>query len=469
MDIPLLDDWRFFTKDIVSPDTYIEAGFFYMISAALQRRVWLGDRLAALYPNQYIILIGEPGVGKGMILKQVIEILKFHKMKDDARASTIKDTPKGVEQRPRSRFDDDKPILMTPEEMRSFNLLAAVASDAANIDPIFSKDRPLEIPIGAEATTYEALCLAISKSKRMASYPVSDGNGGFKDMALTTSSMCFCLEEISSLFRKHTEDTVNLLLTVYDCGDYTYQTKTQGISNIKRCCVSIIGGTTPGFVKRVFGDELLTEGFASRAIFVFESANRFQRLLIPQFDAEQLLARQRIIDHVGKLVTLKGAVTYEKEAWDFLNNWWCKIHPIHRPNLSQKLNPYYARKNIHVQKMALAVHFARSTDFTLKLEECEYALEFLDKLERRMHFALSFENKNPLADLAKEILRTLRKEGPKTRIELLLSFFGEGKDADIAEAITFLQQTGQVVYKPIKREGSSREEHCYKVNLQLTD
>ena len=52
----------------------------------------------------------------------------------------------------------------------------------------------------------------------------------------------------SVIMRKKTNDTVNLLLGLYDCpDDYEYVTKNSGEDRVKRGCVNLLAGTTPGF------------------------------------------------------------------------------------------------------------------------------------------------------------------------------------------------------------------------------
>ncbi len=254
-----MDRWKYYCSTIISPDSYIEWGMFYTIAAALQRRVWRGQLDGRpLFPNPYIIFTADPGVGKGLVITEVNKLLRYFKLEKE------KDQ---VGETKTINFNEDKKSGM---------------------------EKPLLFQVGADATTYEALVKEISRSVRAYFYKEND-----KQKAYIHSSLAFCLEEISSLFRKHTEDLVRFLLVTYDCGDYRYDTISRGRDFIKNCCLSLIGGTTPKFLKRVFSDELLNEGFASRCIFVFELSNRFDRLKPPDFSKEQMEEYNIILAHIS--------------------------------------------------------------------------------------------------------------------------------------------------------------------------
>lgn len=47
-----------------------------MLSAVLERKIWVWTKGSALYPNLYIILVGPPGVGKSAVLSQVERVLR---------------------------------------------------------------------------------------------------------------------------------------------------------------------------------------------------------------------------------------------------------------------------------------------------------------------------------------------------------------------------------------------------------
>lgn len=412
------DRWQLYMKDLNCPQSFVDFGFYYTVSVALQRRVWCGPEHMPLYPNLYIILVGEPGIGKGIAIKPVNRLLKHHQL--DINGAEKVDKTDGT--------DEIREVLEFAQKFNSNNPAAAKEDD----------DKQL-FPSAADATTYEALVQSMARSTRMISYKAHD-----KDLQkevkkiYTHSSVYFCLEEISSLFRRHTEDVVNFLLVAFDCGDYEYRTKTQGRDRIKRCCLSLFGGTTPQFMHDTFNSKLLGEGFSSRTIFIFESANRKNDLFIPSLSSEQVSAMLHIQTHVRNLSRLYGHAQFSPEAKEYLEDWWQK-HQALKPNTSPKLIPYYSRKNIHAMKLATIMHFSETADsMTIERASCEKAIAALDGVEKNMHYAVSFASANPLHATMQKIVKCIGQYGPQDFIELFMRFSDEVREAELRECINAL-------------------------------
>ena len=440
MSFSMFDKWRLYTEGLVSPDDYIDFGFYYLMSASLQRRVWIGPPHSPLYPNLYIILVGDPAVGKGLVVKQISKLLNYHKMPTSQELKSLQ-TPN-----------------MTPE---SKSLLESIATEDYNTaqaaEGITDKgikkdfDRPLLIPVAANATTYEALVKALAQSIRRKNVIMFNEKTGRDELKpYTHSSLCFVLEEISSLFRKKSEDVVNLLLEAYDCGDYKKDTKTQGVDRVKSCCLNLFGGTTPGFMQETFDDRLLTEGFSSRTIFVYAPCNRKTAVWMPDLTDAQNQAYLDIQDHIKKLTNLYGRISVDKQTEQWFEDWW-KFAQTHRANTSRHLVSYYGRKQVHVLKLAMAHHFSHSFDMELKKESLQWAIDRLDVIERKMHHVLGFESTNPQAIPAKKILAFIRNNGAMTRKELLTEFWDSLPSplTDMDEILEHLSSTQKLVKIPI--------------------
>ncbi len=432
------DKWQLYMRDFTSPQNYIDWGWLYLISASLQRRVWIGPDHSKLFPNIYTILVGDPGVGKGLVIKQVAEILKYHKLQDPSS----KAPPKNKEL---SQVDRE---LMEETAKADYE---AAQKEEGSIEHSKEKrdksyEKPLLIPVAADATTYEALVRAMSRAIRRINYTTYDETTKRDTLSIYThSSLCFCLEEISSLFRKRTEDLVHFLIQAYDCGDYTYDTKTQGKDRVRKCCLNFFGGTTPSFMQTTFDDQLLTEGFSSRTFFIFASQNRKTALWIPDLSPEQKQAYTHILRHVESLTKLYGKVSIEPSTAAWLEEWW-KGAQNERPNTNLKLNPYYARKNIHVLKIAMALHFGESTEMSIKQQTFEKALKLLAEEEKRMHYALGLSTNNPLATPARKILQSIEVSGKRTKKQLLGEFWGDLPKglSDLEEILEYLKANGKL-------------------------
>lgn len=447
LEISNLDKWHCYCANLPSPENFITAGYLYIVAAALQRRVWLPPTNSPLYPNLYIIPTGDAGVGKGMLIKEVSKILRYHKMENPVVAV------KASEVKPVQQYDKEGQTLVADANEVNFER-AEAEENSYGVDVGGGKDKkklsiekPLCIPMAADDSTYEALVKALSKSIRYKDYPKwNPKSEKFEAGIYMHSSLAFCLEEISSIFKKNKDNVAKLFLNTYDCGDYTYDTKTQGKDRVKNCCLNFLGGTTPTFLEDVFSSQLLTDGFASRAWFIFENEGKDNGFFLKPWNETQMTYHKDILNHVGKLLTLYGELSYEDGVEEYLEEWW-KENKDKRANKSTKLDSYYSRKKAHILKCATAHHFGQWTTMKIGLVSIKWAIEFLFKVEKKMHYALGFGDTNPLFKAGKKLLSYLKKNGKAKRPAMMMEIYSmlpKGKP-DYEELIDFLVSTKQIV------------------------
>lgn len=439
MGISNFEAWQLYNREVTSPQNFVDFGFYYLIAASLQRRIWRGPDHRKLYPNQYPILVGDPGVGKGLIIKQVAEFLNEHKLRPGGEFKAIDTTAPSAS------------LEIAKEAIQSANFAIAANGAKHKIE-----EEPLLIPVAANATTFEALTGACARATRTCVYRAFDHKLGKKrEYMYRHASLCFCLEEISSLFHKEAAKVVNFLITAYDCGDYTYDTKTAGTDYIKGVCLNFFGGTTPGFIEASFSDKLLSEGFSSRTWFIHAQRNRKYDLWSPQLTEEQIAAKKQISEHIKKLTQLYGEIKFSQESIDWLRSWWKHSNesPDYvRPNTADKLNPYYSRKDIHAQKLAIAMHCGEDAAMNedggplneIQLPTCKRAMSVLDNEERTMHLALNFDGANPLHRVGKRILTFLKKNGPHQTDQILMEFWSEANREELTTVLDHLRLTKQI-------------------------
>jgi energy-coupling factor transporter ATP-binding protein EcfA2 len=62
-----------------APDSYVVWSAISVISAVLKKKVWVRRGTYKVYPNQYIVLVGPPGVGKGTAIHPAHAFIKEYK------------------------------------------------------------------------------------------------------------------------------------------------------------------------------------------------------------------------------------------------------------------------------------------------------------------------------------------------------------------------------------------------------
>lgn len=452
----LLDKWLLRMRDVPSPEHFKIIGFYYMIAAALQRRVWLGPPTMPMFPNMYVVICGETGVGKGNVIKPISHILKYHKLEGpEAAAAKSPDIVRIDETIAKHKAAGaDESVIATLLQSREALLLAQTDSNEAH-DP--KKKLPKErylIPVAPESTTFEALVqLNGSTVSKINVAPCEMAPTGF----YAHHSMCFCLEEMSSLVRKKQEGVIQYLLCAYDCGDYDYKTKHQGEDRVRKCCVSLLAGTTPAFMKSSMSEGMLTEGFASRTLFTY-GARVIKKFDIPPLTDEQKLAERDIIDRIKILGNKFGQVVYTPDALARLEQYYATEYERDFAACKDIIKDYYARKDSHIRKLSMAMHFADNDTYEIEIDIVERVLIFLRELEVTMHHALHFAGRNPLGALYEKIAKWIGKQSVAvSMVEIAYHFIEEMTPKEVEEAVVFLLAIDRLVVVP------TNEGHKYRL------
>lgn len=445
------DKWLAYTSGLSSPDNFIEWSWRFTIAASLQRRVWYGSDHMPLYSNMYVVLVGKAGVGKGIVIGPATELLKHHKKKD---FTTEK----------KSSSDQEKLIIQKTEQANLESAEEAQIKMKAGGERV---DAPL-FPYAPDATTYEALVEAMSKSGRRINYNYLDAEQQPKLGIYFHCSMYFSLPELASLMRKRTEDVVNYLLGLYDCPlDYEYKTKTRGEARVRRGCLNLLAGTTPSFMETVFNEQLIDQGFSSRAFFIYAPKNRKNVAFPEPLTEDQTRYKEELLAHIKELAKLYGRVQVSQETADWIQVWWndTENNKHLRSNTSPKLEAYYARKNIHMVKVAMTEHFSESLDMTIPLERFKEAVEICAKEEKNMHIALTFEGDNPLSRVTDKVLEYLKIKKEASLVDLITEFWRQlprGRSS-MEEVLVYLIQKGDIVEEDKSDETTNKRNLTYKI------
>jgi hypothetical protein len=391
-----LERWNYFLRDIPSPQPFIDWTFYYMIGSAMERRIWWGAQEFATYPNMYIVFIANPGIGKSMAAevgeKQIWKLLD-------------------------------------------------VVKEGGKTEPTIHR--------GPNQVTCEALISYMNKNYKVVEVPQPDGSVipyTYSALALNAGG------ELGNLLKSNTNDMIRFMTQAWDCGDFWKETKTQGNDVIKNMCMSLLGCATPEWVESSVKSTLLSEGLTARTIFVWADKSRQKKAEI-DIDDDQRRELSIVREHMRKLTTIYGQLDIRPEVREWMKLWYEKYDV--RINNDKKLDDYYGRKLIHVRKTAIAMHFADKTDLTIRVSDCERALEFLNMTEMNMHKALCGVGVNPLVKLS-DMMTDYMAERPDgvTMPELLVQFYSEaprGKK-DIEDVIVYLKSINRVEESKVVKE-----------------
>jgi len=388
----LYEDWCLYTKDVQSPQPFVDAAFYFMIGAALQRRVWFGDLdFHAVFPNQYIAFIGPASAGKSLITTPMKDLLEI---------------PADIK---------------SPENDLAADLLGEDAESTRG-----GSRQPL-IYIAPNSTTFEQFTMETSKVAYLHRY-VDEQN---RRKAYHHSSLVFILDELTSIFKKNAEQLSDFLLEAYNGGKkYVRKLKHSDTDFCTNMCISLLGNTTLGKFQSLQNQDILSDGFMARTIIVYGIEKRFHLYSIPPLSEEQKAAKARLQSYIRELNKLYGPVILNDEAKEYIHHHF-ELYPssVHT-NKHPMLDEYYGRKNLHHQKILFAVHFARTTDMIITREDTEEATAHLARLEKDMHIPFVGMGRNESAKISEDIWRYIKTTQGTTKKSIFVRFYQALKTPD---------------------------------------
>jgi len=366
------ENWKLYTQNLTSPESYIEFGYYYLINTCLQRRVWYDEPPYQMFVNPFVLLIGPPATGKGLVIGTISHFLKYHRRESG--------------QVIRTNVGDEKPLLF---------------------------------PTGADCITFEQLLAKMASNATRFTTP--------DKKPYSHTSLWFALEELASMFKHKTEDVIKFLQNAYDGKDYDYEIKHQEKKDrIRNICLSFIAGTQYDFLIKAQKIDLFGQGLASRFIWLFESQPRFIKFHIAEkFTDKQRRAEQELLTWLKQLSTVYGRITYSEETAQYLQDWYEFKHMPKQSKASPRMAEYLSRIKAHVRKVAVAMHFSENLTLTIPLETFQRAIKSLEKLEHNIEAGFSLIGRNPLHAMSRKIYSYIKDRKEVLESELVLTFGGE--------------------------------------------
>ena len=404
----------------VSPDLYIDVGFYYMIGAALQRRVWCGDLGAPIYPNQYVVLCGPAGVGKGRVSSSVKKILSYHAYNPNATTA------------------DADATATTKPDLADINYFDANGHDSKAV---------LLLPMGPSATSYQAFARRMAECTR--AFTLTNGD---KKSVIAHASMHVVLDEFTTMFHDRAQDTVDFFLSCWMGDDYEHETIGRGKDYVKNPCLSLIAGTTPDRLRELKTVNILNSGLTRRLMLVYAAANRRRQLFIPDRTPEQMQSRVVLTRWVKMLNLARGPVKFSPDALAWLADWFKGSTYTINHSSSKVVTEYEATKSPIIAKTALAFHFAEPANWQpgglmtdISLDTTQRAMEFLARTERDRHMPFEFAGRAEMAPTMGKIVEVIRARGPLSLNDIYGCMFDDFDDMNqCVDAVNNLMQAGRL-------------------------
>ena len=178
--------------------------------------------------------------------------------------------------------------------------------------------------------------------------------------------------------QQYGEPLISILTDMYDCPDsWSYKTKNRGETNLKDLFLCIIAASTPDSIASSIPQTALTEGFASRVLFVFQEDTE-KRNALPELTLEERMLKVELIGELAEIHKMEGLFHLDAEAREWYIAWYGQA----RPPEDKWLEGMFARRHDHLLRlgMILAASFHRQTIEINDLQAADMALNDIEKL-----------------------------------------------------------------------------------------
>lgn len=313
------------------------------ISSMLGQRAWITRGHFQVFPNLYVMLMGDPGTGKGAACALLQRILT------GAGYSTF-----AADRSSKEKFLED------------FN-------NGFDFDAVLAED----------------------------SFAALGSTELFGTDSSASREVCILAEEFNDFIGKDPLDFVSLLTKLWSyTGVYRYRLKTGKQVAIPSPCVNLLGGNTQTNFSMVFPPELLGQGFLARMVFV-AGRSTGKRISFPKSpDSNRYAALStelmEIRNSCGGEIILTDEVI---DALDGINQRWPGLEDI-------RFKHYGTRRFTQLLKLCI-VMAANAKTTKLTLEHVKQANELLLEAEDLMPYALGEFGKARNSDVANTIMSIL--------------------------------------------------------------
>lgn len=255
--VDFIEAWMEMTDTVISPPQFRLWAGISLVSGALERRVWAKATSQLTYPNQYIMLVGAPGVGK-----QVIDI---------ARGMWAEAKEPGT-------------------KLPAFRVAPHQMTKAALVDSL-AKAKQFKMLSNGKNLTYHSLLVAAEEFQVL--LPTYDQ------------------EYIATLNQVYNNPDL----------PYTEVRRTGTVKelSIDLPQLNILAGVQPSYFVSTFPEEAWTTGFARRIIMIYAAETPFKELFEEVEIANGI--REHLLVQLGQMSLLHGGCQWEPEAAQLLASW----------------------------------------------------------------------------------------------------------------------------------------------------
>lgn len=408
-----------FHKNTEAPTIYYRWAAIAGIGAILGRNCWLQHGHTKIYPNQYIMLVGDSGARKSTAVLSVKKLLIGAQYKTISADRTTKE---------KFLIDLEEGIAKSHDPEEVFDVRKNE-----------KKNPTMRALFGQELSTEPSECL-------------------------------ICADEFNSFLGHGNVEFIDLLTNLwsYD-GIYENRIKNGRSVRINNPTLSILGGNTGTGISMAFPLEVIGQGLFSRLVMVYSDPSG-RRITFPP-PPDPIIYGELVQKLMRIRATIKGELVIEpfaKIALDDIYSNWKDMEDV-------RFKTYSSRRFTHLLKLCLCVAAGRE-ETTITTDTVIFANTILHYTEYFMPKALGEFGKARNSDVAAKILEIIEKS--ETPVEIFRDIWPQvRRDLDnrkqLGEILDGLRQAGKIQQVgnegkllPVKQVIKWNQPHCKITLLQ---
>lgn len=420
----LIEEYLDFFSETEPPTIFNRWAIIGGIGALLGRQCWFQHGHKKLYPNQYIMLVGESGTRKSTALKVFL-----------------------------------KPLL---EEV-GYKTIAANKTSKEKFLLDFEEGFDIT-KIGDKDERFDVSKVSRRNGKAAIGNPTMRELFGVK--SASEISECLVLSDDLNVFLGHSNiEFIELITDLWDYeGIYSSRIKSGHSPTIPNPTLSCLLGNTQVGISMAFPTEVIGQGFFARIISVFSEPSGRKITFPPPPDSVQ---RKKLLEFLVKIRgEIRGPFTIEPMAYaalhDIYQNWE-DINDI-------RFRSYSTRRFDHLLKLSMCCAAARLKR-TIDARIVEYANSILHYTESFMPKALGEFGKARNSDVQAKILELLEKSIDKGGMHPIEDVWPQvSRDLDstqeLSRVLGGMKEAGKIQITstgkllPFKKPVSFKQPHC---------
>ena len=387
-------------EETESPRVYHLWSALAGISACLGRRVWLPFGHMRIWPNQFVVLVGNPATRKNTSMNIMKRML--------AESTSVRFAPKDT----------------GGQRQGIITALEKAASD--------------EVSIEAQLNDMEKMSLEGLSVEEIGALEIEN-----KIDPRDKHVLCVCTGEFSQFLGQRNATMLDFLIEMWDGEDiYDYKTSSAGRSKsvvLTDPMLSILGCTTPSSLVEALPQQAGSKGFLSRVILVY-GIGKYKKIPRPK-DPDQKL-KERVKARFAELnYEFSGKMEETADARKFTEDMYDKPPVI----TDARFIFYNERRYTHFLKLGMLLAAGRGSH-TICLDDYEEAYNILQATEELMPDALGEFGMSPIAAAKQTILEFLRAaQEPVTSGVLYAVMHRDVKMQDLTQCLNDLLAAGQII------------------------